>query len=77
MFSVTLVVLQSVISNGLKIWITSDQEECKENGKKKLEKILLKLFLKLPDLVQIKLIKNFYSKEPKKETSFTQVWKKS
>lgn len=76
MSSVTLVVLLSAISNGLKIWITSDQEECKENGKKKPEKISLKLFLKLLVLTQIKLIRSFCLKEPKKEISSMPVCKK-
>lgn len=53
-----------------------DQEECKENGKKKPEKTSLKLFLKPPDSTQIKLTKNFYLKELKKETSSMPVWKK-
>lgn len=76
MSSVMLVVLPSVISNGLKIWITSDQEECKESGKKRPEKTSLKSFLRLLDLTQNKLTRNFCLKEPKKETLFMQVWKK-
>lgn len=76
MCSVTLVVLPSVTLNGWRTSITSDQEECKENGKKRPEKIFWKLSLKPPASTQNKLTRNSCLKVPRKEISSMQVWKK-
>ena len=76
MFFVTQVVSLSVISNGWKILITSGQEECKENGKKKPEKIFWKSFLKPPEWTLKKLIENYSFKVLNKEILSMLVWKK-
>lgn len=44
-----------------------DQVECKESGKKKVNKTCFPLFVKLQDLLKINLIGHNFSKEPHKE----------
>ncbi len=75
-FFVTQVVWPSVISNGWKTSITSDQEECKENGRKKQEKIFWKSFLKPLEWALRKLIENYSFKVLNKEILSMLVWKK-
>lgn len=76
MFCAMLEESLSAISNGLKIWITSDQDVCKENGKRRVNKICSQLFVRQQDWLKINLTEVFSYKEQLRETLFMLVCNK-